>query len=77
MGRGWVKEDTLTLITGLAGPIAAAVWGFYAHTDSAKLKAVEALSKVRAIIVKPDAGNGIQAAAEDPTRPKIVAAEGA
>ncbi len=71
MGRGWVKEDTLTLVTGLAGPLISIGWGWYAHTDTAKLKAVEALSDVKEIVVKKTAVDGVADAAADPLRPKV------
>lgn len=40
--------------------------------DDLKLKVVEAIPSVQRIVVAAHAGNGVQAAASDPARPKVV-----
>jgi hypothetical protein len=70
--KGWIPAgaagDVGTAVLG----VGAAVWSYYAHTDSAKIKAVESLPDVAKIIVKATAQNGVADAAADRTRPKVV-----
>lgn len=59
------------LITGMVLAVAPLLWGYFAHSDSAKLAAVEALPGVQNITVHASAGDGVMAAALDLTRPKV------
>ena len=56
--------------------VVVGVWSQLTKTDSAKLAAVEALPDIAKIVVKPFATDGIAAAVDDPTRPKVAAATG-
>ncbi len=72
VGKGYIDADTATMIVGVTIALGPLVWGYFTHTDNAKLAAVEALSDVRSIIVKPTATNGVADAANDMNRPKVV-----
>jgi hypothetical protein len=65
-------STSIITICGALPPVIAAVWGAFAHTDSAKMSAVAALPGVAQIIVKTSATDGVAAAAADPTQTKIV-----
>ena len=43
-------------------------------TDSAKLRMVEAMPDIKAIVAKPTATDGVAAAVKDSSRPKVVSA---
>ena len=60
-------------ISGAIIMLAPTVWGVLAHTDSAKLAAVEAMPDVTKISVKETASDGVANAMADPTRTKVVA----
>ncbi len=72
VGHGYVSADLATAVVGVVMALVPFGWGYYMHTDNEKLKAVEALSDVRTIIVKPTATNGVADAANDMDRPKVV-----
>jgi hypothetical protein len=48
------------------------IWSQLTKSDDAKLAAVEALPGVQHIVTNVSAGDGVAAAAADPTRPKVV-----
>lgn len=73
VGHG-VSDSTWQLISGIVIAVAPLLWGYFVHTDSAKLAAVEALPDVKSIIVKPSATDGVAAAVKDVSRPKVVSA---
>ena len=58
-------------ISGVVIILAPTVWSMYAHTDTAKLKAVEAMPAVTKITVAPTTADATAAAAADPSRPKV------
>ncbi len=61
-------------ISGAVIMIAPIIWSMFAHTDTAQLKAVEAMPDVKKIVVDTTAPpDGAIAALSDPTRPKVVA----
>lgn len=72
IGKGYGDASLWTMISGMAVLIVPYVWGALAHTDSAKLAAVEALPDVRKVVVTASATDGVQEAAADPSRPKVV-----
>ncbi len=61
-------------VVGALPPIASFVWGMFAHTDKAKLQAVEAMPDVKKIVAVSNAGDGVGEALADPARPKVVTA---
>lgn len=61
----------LTVVGGLP-PIISFVWGLVAHTDKAKLQAVQAMPDVAKIVAIPNAGDGVAKALADPAMPKVV-----
>ena len=69
-------STSLLAIVGAAPPLVAAVWGAFAHTDAAKVAAVEALPKdqIVGVVVAPTATDGILAASQNPTMPKAIMA---
>jgi len=70
VGRGWITTDQITYILGAAVAIVPLVFSFMVHTDTAKLKAVEAMPDIAKIVAVPNASNGVAAAVADPSRPK-------
>ncbi len=61
-------------ISGAIVMIAPIIWSMFAHTDTAQLKAVEAMPDVKKIVVDTTAPpDGAAAALADPTRPKVTA----
>ncbi len=81
VGTGLVSHGTLGIngamweqISGAIIMLAPIVWSMFAHTDTAQLKAVEAMPDVKKIVVDTTAPpDGAIAALSDPTRPKVVA----
>ena len=79
IARGMSAGDATNLTTaaltlvGALPPIISFIWGLAAHTDTAKLKAVEAMPDVKNIVAVANAGDGVGAALADPSRPKVVA----
>lgn len=71
--HGIVNGQTATAITGVVVGLVPLLWGYFVHTDSGKLAAVEALPGVEKIITGPDATDGVAAATADRDRPKVVA----
>ena len=73
VGRGWVSASSAGEVSAAVITISAAVWSGFAHTNSAKLAAVEALPEVRSIVVKPmsSASSAAVEAAVDVERPKV------
>ena len=70
--KGLVGTADWTTYSGAVLTIAPIVWSMFAHTDSAKLAAVEAMPSVAKITVSPIASETTVAAiAADPTRPKV------
>lgn len=67
-----VSDQTWQLIAGIITAVAPLLWGYFAHTDSAKLAAVEALPDVKNIVVKSTATDGVAEAARDADRPKVI-----
>jgi len=60
-------------ISGAIIMLAPIIWSMFAHTDTAQLKAVEAMPDVKKIVVDTTAPpDGAAAALSDPTRPKVV-----
>lgn len=74
MAKGVVTTADWTTYSGAIMMIVPIAWGYFAHTNSAKLAAVEAMPEVAKIVVKPttDSSPEIVAAAEDPSRSKVV-----
>jgi hypothetical protein len=72
--RGWATDATVTMVIGAVLSIAPFAWGYFAHTDSAKLAAVEAMPDVKEIVAKSTATDGVAAAVKDSSRPKVVSA---
>jgi len=78
IARGMPAEQVTGLSTaiiavvGALPPIASAIWSMFAHTNDAKLKAVEALPDVQKIVVNSAATDGVADAAKDLTRTKVV-----
>lgn len=72
-GRHLIGDDTAALLLTIAPIAVPLVWGMLAHTDAAKISAVEALPDVKSIIVAPSAPLESAAidAATDPARPKV------
>ena len=77
IARGQTPEQVTAVSTavlalvGALPPIISFVWGMFAHTDSAKLAAVEAMPAVTKITVTPTAPDAVAQAAADPSRPKV------
>ena len=61
-------------IVGAIPPILSFIWGWRAHTDAAKIKAVEALPDVKAIVAvaNPDPASAVAVAVSDPLQHKVV-----
>ena len=81
IGTGLVSHGTLGIngamweqISGAVVMIAAIIWSQFAHTDTAQLKAVEAMPDVKKIVAVTNAGDGVGTALADPARPKVVTA---
>jgi hypothetical protein len=78
VARGMPAEQVTALSTaiiaicGALPTIVSAVWGMFAHSDSAKIAAVTAMPGIAQILVKPTAGDGAATAAADPAQPKVV-----
>ena len=66
-------QTAVVTVIGALPPIASFIWGLVAHTDTAKLKSVEAMPNVAKIVAKPGATDGVAAALADPARPKVTA----
>ncbi len=62
----------LLTIIGALPPVVSFVWGMFAHTDKAKLQAVQAMPDVAKIVAVPGAGDGVAKALADPAMPKVV-----
>ena len=79
IARGIPPEQVTSVTTGLltilgaAPPIISFIWGMFAHTDKAKLQAVEAMPDVKKIVAVPNAADGVGEALNDPSRSKVVA----
>ena len=69
-----VLSTSIITICGALPPVVAAVWGALAHTDAAKVAAVNALPKdqVVGVVIAPTATDGVLAAAQNPAMPKVV-----
>lgn len=77
--KGVVSSSDWTTYSGAILVFVPIVWSMFAHTDSAKLKAVEAMPDVKNIVVvngkletPTPAASAAVAAAADPSRPKVV-----
>lgn len=79
IARGMPAEKVSGLTTailtvvGAMPPIISFFWGLFAHTDKAKLQAVQAMPDVAKIVAVPNAGDGVGKALADPAMPKVVA----
>jgi hypothetical protein len=75
VGKGWVSASGAGDVTAAILTIGASFWTIAAHTNSAKIAAVEALPSVTKIVVDPNApaSDAATLAALDTTRPKVVA----
>ncbi len=71
---GVTNDSTATAITGAVVAIAPFIWGFFVHTDAAKLQAAGAVPGVRPIEVMSSAAPDLQRLAVDPTVPSVVVA---
>jgi hypothetical protein len=73
VGRGWISASGAGDVTAALLTIGASVWTIFAHTNSAKIAAVEALPSVTKIVVDPKAPSDDAAAqaAADHDRPKV------
>ncbi len=71
---GLTNDSTVTAITGAVVAIAPFVWGFFVHTDTAKVEAAGAVVGIKPIEVMPSASSALQKLAMDPTVPSIVVA---
>jgi hypothetical protein len=69
-------STALLTIIGAAPPLVAAVWGAFAHTNAAKVAAVDAMPKdqVLGVVVAPTASDGVLAAAQNPAMAKVMMA---
>jgi hypothetical protein len=69
-------STALLTIIGAAPPLVAAVWGAFAHTNAAKVAAVQAMPKnqILGVVVAPTASDGVLAAANDPAMTKVMMA---
>ena len=67
-------STALLTIIGAAPPLVAAVWGAFAHTNAAKVAAVQAMPKnqILGVVVATTATDGVRAAANDPTMTKVM-----
>ena len=59
-------------ISGAVIMVTPAVWGIFAHTDTAKLKAVEAMPGVAKIVPVPGSNGAVAAALAAADRPKVL-----
>jgi hypothetical protein len=59
-------------VSGIMLAVVPYVWGYFAHTDSAKLAAVEAIPAVNKIVVSSGAPRDVKAVVADADRPKVV-----
>ena len=69
-------STSLITICGALPPIISLFWGWFVHTDAAKVAAVNALpkSQVLGVVVAKTATNGVLAAAQNPAMPSVVMA---
>jgi hypothetical protein len=76
MSADQVNDLSTWLLTGFAviPPAASFVWGMFAHTNAAKVAAVNAMPKdqILGVVVAPTASNGVLAASRDPAMSKVM-----
>jgi len=66
-------STSLLTLVGALPPIISAVWGMFAHSDTAKIAAVTAMPDVVKIITVANPSDGVAAAVANPVQPKVVA----
>jgi hypothetical protein len=73
VGRGWISASGAGDVTTAFLTIGASIWTILAHTNSAKLAAVEAMPNITKIVVDRAAPEDSDAkeAANDQGRPKV------
>ena len=80
VARGMTADQVTALstsvlaIVGALPPIISLVWGMFAHTEAAKVAAVNALPKdqVIGVVVAKTASDGVLAAAQNPAMTNVV-----
>lgn len=73
--KGWIPAGAAGDVGTAALGVGAAIWSYYAHTDSAKIAAVTALPDVKKIITAPYPSNpAVKEAAVDSSQPKVTPA---
>jgi len=72
LGRGWIDGDTLGLVTGSVVTLWPIIWGIASSTKDAMMSKVEAMPEIKAIVIEPHANGGVGAAADDPSRGKVI-----
>ena len=71
---GVTNASTATAVTGAVVAVAPFIWGFFVHTDAAKLQTAGAVAGVKPIEVTSAAAPDLQRLAADPTVPSVVVA---
>ena len=72
VSKGLIGTADWSTIMGAVLMVVPVIWGMMAHTDAAKVAAVEAMPSVKQIVVNSSiATDGIADAANDPLRPKV------
>jgi hypothetical protein len=71
-GRGWISASSAGDIGAAIITLGAAAWSATTNTDAASLATVAAIPSVAKILVKPSATDGVAAAVDDPSQPKVV-----
>lgn len=72
--HGLTTSSTATAVTGAVVALAPFIWGFFVHTDSAKLLAAGSVVGIKPIEVLANAAPEIMKMAMDPTTPSVVVA---
>lgn len=71
IGHGYGDANLWALIGGVAMLLVPYAWGWVSGTKLAQVQKVAAMPEVASVVIKPSTGNGIAAAAADPSQPKI------
>jgi hypothetical protein len=72
VAKGWISASAGEGLIGVALAVVPLVWGFLGNTVLAQVQQTSALEDVQKVVLKPSVGDGLAAAAADPSQPKIV-----
>ena len=72
VGHGYIPGDSAADVGTAVLTVAAAVWSYFAHSDSAKITAVTSLPDIKKIVtVTHPTNSAVEAAAADPAQTKV------